>query len=78
MIKSKENLDDQIKNIEDLMKMKIEKNLLMKLNTSLEKSKLGKIMQGDTKKFKVYVKNPKGNVVKVNFGSMVVVPKVVL
>ena len=32
------------------------------------KVKLGKIMQGDTKKFKVYVKNPKGNVVKVNFG----------
>jgi len=30
--------------------------------------KLGKIMQGDVKKFKVYVKNPKGNVVKVNFG----------
>ena len=29
---------------------------------------LGKIMQGDTKKFKVYVKNDKGNVVKVNFG----------
>ena len=31
--------------------------------------KLGKIMQGDVKKFKVYVKNPKGNVVKVNFGQ---------
>ena len=30
--------------------------------------KLNKIMQGDVKKFKVYVKNPKGNVVKVNFG----------
>ena len=28
---------------------------------------LGKPMQGDVKKFKVYVKNPKGNVVKVNF-----------
>jgi hypothetical protein len=33
------------------------------------KVKLGKVMQGDTKKFKVYVKNPKGNVVKVNFGQ---------
>ena len=33
------------------------------------KVKLGKPMQGDTKKFKVYVKNPKGNVVKVNFGQ---------
>ena len=31
--------------------------------------KLGKPMQGDTKKFKVYVNNPKGNVVKVNFGQ---------
>jgi hypothetical protein len=30
---------------------------------------LGKPMQGDSKKFKVYVKNPKtGKVVKVNFG----------
>jgi homospermidine synthase len=32
--------------------------------------KLGKPMQGDVKKFKVYVKNPKtGKVVKVNFGQ---------
>jgi hypothetical protein len=30
---------------------------------------LGKIMQGDVKKFKVYVNNDKGNVVKVNFGQ---------
>ena len=30
---------------------------------------LGKPMQGDVKKFKVYVKNPEGNVVKVNFGA---------
>ena len=30
---------------------------------------LGKPMRGDVKKFKVYVKNPKGNVVKVNFGD---------
>ena len=29
---------------------------------------LGKPMAGDVKKFKVYVKNPAGNVVKVNFG----------
>ena len=29
---------------------------------------LGKPMRGDVKKFKVYVKNPAGNVVKVNFG----------
>ena len=32
------------------------------------KVQLGKPSQGDVKKFKVYVKNPKGNVVKVNFG----------
>ena len=33
------------------------------------KVKLGKPMQGDVKKFKVYVRNPKGNIVKVNFGD---------
>ena len=33
------------------------------------KVKLNKPMRGDVKKFKVYVKNPKGNVVKVNFGQ---------
>src|SRR6056300_749859 len=31
--------------------------------------KLNKPMQGDVKKFKVYVKNKKGNVIKVNFGA---------
>tara|TARA_B100001093_G_scaffold515285_1_gene591292 strand:+ start:159 stop:680 length:522 start_codon:yes stop_codon:yes gene_type:complete len=30
--------------------------------------KLNKPMRGDVKKFKVYVKNKKGNVIKVNFG----------
>ena len=30
---------------------------------------LGKPMAGDSKKFKVYVKNDKGNVIKVNFGQ---------
>jgi len=30
---------------------------------------LNKIMRGDVKKYKVYTKNDKGNVVKVNFGS---------
>ena len=33
------------------------------------KVSLGKPMRGDVKKFKVFVKNPKGNVVKVNFGD---------
>ena len=32
------------------------------------KVQLGKVMQGDVKKSKVYVKNDKGKVVKVNFG----------
>jgi hypothetical protein len=33
------------------------------------KVQLGKPMKGDVKKSKVYVKGPKGNVVKVNFGD---------
>ena len=33
------------------------------------KVQLGKPMRGDVKKFKVYVKNAKGNVIKVNFGD---------
>ena len=33
------------------------------------KVKLNKPMRGDVKKFKVYVKNDKGNVIKVNFGD---------
>ena len=33
------------------------------------KVQLGKKMAGDVKKSKVYVKNPQGNVVKVNFGD---------
>jgi len=34
-----------------------------------KKVKLNKIMRGDVKKYKVYVRNDKGNVVKVNFGD---------
>tara|TARA_B100000900_G_scaffold395073_1_gene393109 strand:- start:63 stop:1007 length:945 start_codon:yes stop_codon:yes gene_type:complete len=69
-IKSKEDLDNQDKkNIEDLMKMKNRKESVNEAEYQGRKVKLGKIMQGDTKKFKVYVKNPKGNVVKVNFGQ---------
>ena len=37
--------------------------------TGGKKVKLNKIMHGDVKKYKVYVKNDKGNVVKVNFGD---------
>jgi len=43
-------------------------NLLSEAEYQGRKVQLGKIMQGDIKKFKVYVKNDKGKVVKVNFG----------
>jgi hypothetical protein len=33
------------------------------------KVRLGKPMKGDVKKYKVYVKNKKGRVIKVNFGD---------
>jgi hypothetical protein len=46
----------------------IDENDLFEAEYQGRKVKLNKPMQGDTKKFKVYVKNPKGNVVKVNFG----------
>jgi hypothetical protein len=43
-------------------------DLLSEAEYQGRKVQLGKIMQGDVKKFKVYVKNDKGKVVKVNFG----------
>ena len=46
-----------------------QRNLLTEAKYQGRTVKLGKIMQGDVKKFKVYVKNDKGNVVKVNFGQ---------
>jgi energy-converting hydrogenase A subunit M len=56
--------------LEDLMKVILEqRNLLTEAKYQGREVKLGKIMQGDVKKFKVYVKNEKGNVVKVNFGQ---------
>ena len=45
-----------------------DQNFLSEAEYQGRKVQLGKIMQGDVKKFKVYVKNDKGNVVKVNFG----------
>lgn len=45
-----------------------ESNFLSEAKYQGRNVQLGKIMQGDVKKFKVYVKNDKGNVVKVNFG----------
>ena len=43
-------------------------NMLNEAEYQGRKVQLGKIMQGDIKKFKTYVKNDKGKVVKVNFG----------
>jgi hypothetical protein len=44
-------------------------NSLQEAEYKGRKVPLGKPMRGDVKKFKVYVKNDKGNVVKVNFGD---------
>lgn len=43
-------------------------NILTEAEYQGRNVQLGKPMQGDIKKFKVYVKNDKGKVVKVNFG----------
>ena len=45
------------------------KDLLTEAKYKGRTVQLGKPMAGDVKKFKVYVKNDKGNVVKVNFGQ---------
>jgi hypothetical protein len=45
------------------------RHILQEAEYKGRKVQLGKPMAGDTKKFKVYVKNAKGNVVKVNFGQ---------
>jgi hypothetical protein len=45
------------------------RNVLHEAEYKGRKVQLGKPMAGDVKKFKVYVKNDKGNVVKVNFGQ---------
>ena len=48
---------------------KFEKQPMEEAEYQGRKVKLNKIMQGDQKKFKVYVKNDKGNVVVVHFGQ---------
>lgn len=60
-----ENYDD-IKEFSEFMKEY--KSDINEAEYQGRKVKLGKPMQGDVKKFKVYVKNPQGNIVKVNFG----------
>ena len=65
-------------NIEDLVLQEMENMYLEALSEgeTIEEAEyrgrkvtLNKPTRGDVKKFKVYVKNPKGNVVKVNFGQ---------
>jgi len=66
-----ENLQDS-KDFQNYMKenyWRVDESHLEEAEYQGRKVKLGKPMQGDVKKFKVYVKNPKGNVVKVNFGQ---------
>jgi len=60
-----ENYDDLKEFIHFLKNMKEDIN---EAEYQGRKVKLGKPTRGDVKKFKVYVKNPKGNVVNVNFG----------
>ena len=60
-----ENYDDLKEFIHFLKNMKEDIN---EAEYQGRKVQLGKIMQGDVKKSKVYVKNDKGKVVKVNFG----------
>jgi len=60
-----ENYDDLKEFIHFLRDMKEDIN---EAEYQGRKVKLGKPTRGDVKKFKVYVKNPNGNVVKVNFG----------
>lgn len=49
--------------------IEVEKQPMEEADYQGRKVKLNKPMQGDTSKFKVYVKNDKGNTVKVNFGQ---------
>jgi hypothetical protein len=62
-----ENYDDLKEFIEFLKTIKGEVN---EAEYQGREVKLNKPMRGDVKKFKVYVNNPKGNVVKVNFGHV--------
>ena len=61
--------EEDIKDFTSFMRENYIENTLEEAEYKGRKVKLGKIMRGDVKKFKVYVKNPKGNVVKVNFGQ---------
>ena len=61
-------LNEEQSNYEDFYGSVENVDLLNEADYQGRNVQLGKIMQGDIKKFKVYVKNEKGKVVKVNFG----------
>ena len=61
-------LNEEQSNYEDFYGSVENVDLLNEADYQGRNVQLGKIMQGDIKKFKVYVKNDKGKVVKVNFG----------
>jgi hypothetical protein len=64
------SLDDyyDVKNDIEQYDQQLAEGILTEAEYQGRKVQLGKPMQGDVKKFKVYVKNDKGKVVKVNFG----------
>ena len=60
---------DNLLNENEYLEMLSESETIEEAKYKGRKVKLNKPTRGDVKKFKVYVKNAKGNVVKVNFGD---------
>ena len=69
-VENEYDMDDFISFMKTKMKEKdaYNESMLDEAEYQGRKVPLGKPMRGDVKKFKVYVKNPAGKVVKVNFG----------
>ncbi len=70
-VENEYDMDDFISFMKTKMKEKemYSESTLEEAEYQGRKVPLGKPMRGDVKKFKVYVKNPAGRVVKVNFGD---------
>ncbi len=70
-VENEYDMDDFISFMKTKMKEKemYSESTLEEAEYQGRKVQLGKPMAGDVKKFKVYVKNPAGRVVKVNFGQ---------
>ena len=66
-VESKQDIKEFIEFIREYVSQ-LNENEINEAEYHGRKVQLGKPMQGDIKKSKVYVKNPKGKVVKVNFG----------